>query len=459
MQPKFILIASLASVLAACAFKPSTQLPAAQIPEQLAQLNAEGSDIDWRAQPVSDWWQGFGSVELVQLYSELQNHNLDLQAAQWQLQQSRALLGQQRARNWPHLNAGLSNRHIHNFDTGATGNSNSGSFSASYEVDLWGTRSAANFGAAMLLAGQQQQYRSTQLQLQAQLAQSYINHLALGERLAIARQNLTASEELLQLINLRYEAGSASRIELDQQRNVYLNAQAQLRTLQHNLSDSERALALLLGRESLTAPLNAEFSDLVMPAISAVQPVALLQHRPDVALAETRVGFEEATLHQQRQRRWPQLTISADVGVAELADLSTGWTGGLFEGLTMPLFNAGLIRQQIESAEAGLELALVEYRQSVLLALEDTLQTLKELQYHNDLAQIRAEELANSERLHQVALLRYEAGDTDFLNLLAAQSTWFNARDSFVQSQSNRLLAAVNVFRAMGVAPAERSAN
>ena len=122
--------------------------------------------------------------------------------------------------------------------------------------------------------------------MQRQLANAYFTQLSLQQRLAIAKQNVTASEQLLSLIQLRYDAGSASGIELAQQRNTLLSAQNEVLRLSNQLAINNRALAALLAdsefqQREFTAPVNS----LALPEIDVQQPASVLRQRPDVAAA------------------------------------------------------------------------------------------------------------------------------------------------------------------------------
>ena len=460
LSPQFFSCATviITATFAGCSHYSPQALPTTEIPvafQTTLDHSAIAPNTPWQKAPIAQWWQAFGSLELNQLFDELEQQNFDLKTASITLAQAKSVYAQQRSQNWPTLDAGINNRNGLNFDNGTHSQSDGLNFSAGYEIDLWGQRNAENNSAAMALLAQQQSYRSTLLQLRAQLTQSYFNTLALRDRVTIAQQNLTASADLFNLIKIRFEAGSASRIELDQQRNVLLNSQAQLHALQRNNITSERTLAVLLGRTSIaTANINGAFSQLQTPDIAPLQPAALLEARPDIAIAEAYLREQEANVFAQRKKRWPRLTLSADINLSDLADLSQGWSGSLVEGLTMPIFNAGKIKQQIAYAEGSLEKAQLSYQYTVLQAFSDTLETLSEWQYQNTLHPIREQELSNNQRLYSLARLRYDAGDTDFLTLLAAQRSWFNARDSHIQAQNQRLQAAVNVYRAMGNDPA-----
>ena len=121
--------------------------------------------------------------------------------------------------------------------------------------------------------------------------------------------------------------------------------------------------------------------------------------------------------------------------------------------LSAPLFNAGRIRNQIAAADTNVSIDEVNYRYTVITAIQDALETLSEFSYQEKLLTVRKQTLTNNQRLYHLAKLRYDSGDTDFLNLLTAQRSWFSARDSLIQVKNNQLLATINIYRAMGVAP------
>ncbi|MDO6748672.1 TolC family protein, partial [Gilvimarinus sp. 1_MG-2023] len=62
--------------------------------------------------------------------------------------------------------------------------------------------------------------------------------------------------------------------------------------------------------------------------------------------------------------------------------------------------------------------------------------------------------LENNQELLALADIRYQYGDTDFSDLLNAQRTFFNARDSLVVQRQKHIQALVELYVAFGVAPA-----
>lgn len=434
--------------LSACTYQPFSTTPTLQTPKLV-----EVANLPLVTQPQSQWWMLYGSDDLNRLMNELTLNSLDLATARERVLKARALLGQQRADNFPSLDVQVSDRANSDMESGHTTNSNNLGFNAAYEVDLWGSRSAAEYAAEFSLISQQQEFQSLRLQLQAALAQGYFDFLALHDRVTIAEQNLQASKELLDIIQLRFEAGSASGVELNQQRNTWLSAQAQKLSLQRALTTSEHTLAVILGRESLKVnDLIDDFDSLKLPTVSLVQPAQLLETRPDIQIAESLLRINEAALFQEKAKRWPTLQLSAGLGLQDILS-GSDWSGSLLGSLAMPLFNAGKISNQIDAAQSDLSIAQLNYRQVVLQAMQETLETLSELAYQRQLLTVRQHELQNNQQLYEIAKLRYDSGDTDFINLLTAQRSLFSAHDTLYQAKTAQLQATVNVFKAMGIAP------
>lgn len=444
-NPLLILIGLLSLVSSGCSYRPALALPAVELPV----LEATG-----QAAPADDWWLRYGSADLPRLLADMLDNNNDVAVARQRIRQARALLGQQQATNSPDLSMQLSSRHSRRLETGTSEQSSNLAIAVGYDVDVWGARDASAFVAEVGVKIQHLQHRSLVLQLQSSLVKGYILMLTLRERLAIAQQNLAAAQSLYDLIQQRFDAGSVSGIELAQQRNTVLAARSRLLELERALNNSGQALAVVLGRGSLQVPdLATEFQALTVPLIQPVQPAELLQRRPDIELAKAQWRVAEAEHYAQQQQRWPTLSLSGGVSLAEVLRGGQDWVGALAGSLAGPLWDAGRIRQQIVVAEAELSVAEIAYRQTVLLAMQDVIVSLTAFTYQQDVSRLRQQELDNARQLYQLAEWRYDAGDTDFINLLSAQRAWFTARDSAVQASSDSLLASVDVFRALGQAP------
>ena len=428
------------------------------LPDSYGDL-VEPSVARFVTEPELAWWQSFELPELNALLTELNEGNYDLEIGRQRVLRARALLGQQRSSNWPTLDAAAAGTRTVAERRPAPGQSRTSredrlAFNAAYEVDLWGRRSAANHAAALSLSAEHASFRSVALTVQAQLAQQYFDLLSLQDRLVAVQRNVAATEDLLRLVRLRLDAGRASGVELEQQQMILLDRRSQLLVLERDRALVERAIAVLLGRDQLlTVEATAHLEDAAIPVVSTVQPAALLESRPDIVIAEADLLISDAEVYQTRTKRWPTLQLSADATLVDMTIRSSLWTTSLIGQLTAPLFNGKRITNEIKAAEADASIALQTYRLTVIQAIREVLDTLTDLNHQRDLYAVRQAELASSERLYDLTRQRFDAGNIDFLNLLEAQRSQFEATERALRAKRDYLTAIVSAYRAMGVPP------
>ncbi len=100
--------------------------------------------------------------------------------------------------------------------------------SASYEVDFWGGKSAARDSAVQALKASEFDHATVELTLLSSVANSYVQTLAFNEQLRIARLNLANAQSVMHVVQTRYDAGSATAVELAQQKSLVASQQRQL---------------------------------------------------------------------------------------------------------------------------------------------------------------------------------------------------------------------------------------
>ncbi|WP_020207510.1 TolC family protein [Gilvimarinus chinensis] len=436
--------------LSACAFNPQQHTP-----EELAAVayqNAlSGRELTLLTQNT---WNDFLPTELQQYLAQLQSNNLDLQMAQLRVERAREMLTSAHAGNWPRASASLSNSDSYD-DTGHTGNGSGLNFSASYTVDLWGERAAQISQRETQLQVAKWEERASFIALQAQFIRTYFDTLSLQSLYEVAEQNLDASVKLLNLFQLIYDSGGASGLELRQQKNLVLNARNKLVSLQSELAINRRALAVMLGRLDLQTPtLQTSFDDLTLPQLASVQSAQLLQQRPDVQIATLALAENQALIHQAKTARWPDLTLSLSWGIDDILAGGSEWAASIREATSLLLFDGGQTRAQIRLAELDADIDYASYQYTLADAYRDTIDQLERQRLREQQLDIARDKFANNRTLYDISNARFEAGDTDFLNLLLAQQSWFSAQEDLVASKLDYLLALVNVYEAMGSAPA-----
>ncbi|WP_052480814.1 TolC family protein [Gilvimarinus agarilyticus] len=453
MQKSILLIALCA---AGCAYNPELEVPGTNTAPTYQQQLDEQAIESTQAEALGEWSRVLPD-ELNDLLARLRENNLDLSAARLRIERARQLQRSAESERWPGLTSSLSNSDSYD-EYGKTSDSSNLNFSASYTVDLWGERAARIDQREVQVEAQRWQQRSLMISLQAEFIRTYVQTLALSELYRVAKQNYDASVQLLELFQLTFDAGSASGIELRQQKNVVYNAQSQLVDIEKSYAVNKRALALLLGDTSLTTlTLSTDFSQLRAPKIAALQPAELLQQRPDIQLAQLALREDQSLLHQARVARWPDLSISAGWGLSGVLSGGSDWAGSLGETVSLLLFDGGQTNAQIRIAELDADINRASYLYTVADAYRDVLDQLQDYQMRVQQLDISEQKFDNNQALYDLSKVRYDAGDIDFINLLLAQQSWFSANESIVVAKRDYFLTLVNVFESMGSAPALES--
>jgi NodT family efflux transporter outer membrane factor (OMF) lipoprotein len=295
---------------------------------------------------------------------------------------------------------------------------------------------------------------SARLSAQSQLAQDYFELRIADELKRLLDATMAAYQRTLEITRNRYSVGVAAKsdvvtaeTQLENTHAAEVNVEAQRVPLEH-------AIAVLIGRtpaEFSIAPAPLAGS---VPAIPYGVPSTLLERRPDIASAERQLAAANAQIGVAISAYFPTLTLSASGGfdkttLSKLLEASNRvWSVG--PQLAVTLFDAGAHRAQVAGARAAYDGTVANYRQSVLLGIqqvEDDLATLRVLAHQADV-QNRAVELAR--QAEQLTLNSYKAGVVDYTSVVQAQTTALSSEQSALTIRQNRLTASVSLIEALG---------
>lgn len=444
---------ALLATLTGCAVGSQYQRPETALPGQWDAIPAAQNAANNAAQAVSaEWWKGFGSAELDRLMDQALSANRDLAAAASRIQQARASLGIASSAQWPSADLSVTGGNSRTNQAGArTSESSQAGVSVAYEADLWGRLSSTRQSAEARLDSQIYDRDAIALVLQSDVATNYFQALALKDRLAIARKNLEAARNVLSLIELRYEKGATSGLEVSQQRTSVLNIQAQIPQLEQNLRTTQTALAVLLGR----APqgFSIEGSTLVgmrLPEVAAYQPASLLERRPDIKRAEAQLAAANADVNAARAALYPGLRISASTIAGGVFTSGSSLATSLAASLTQSLFDGGRLRGQVNASQAQREELTQQYMQSILTSLKEVQDSLGSTASAQSRQQLLTDAAREAQEAYRIANVRFQSGSQDMLTLLDSQRTQLSAEDSRVQAELERFTATIDLYKALG---------
>ncbi|WLI10918.1 MULTISPECIES: efflux transporter outer membrane subunit [Pseudomonas] len=410
------------------------------------------------------WWTQFGSPQLNQLIEQARVGSHDLAAAVARVQQAQASATIAGAPLLPELKAGLNanrQRLLHGkgysqLDVTPTNRSldyYDAALSASYEIDFWGGKRAARDSALLGLQASEFDRATVELTLQSGVANSYTQALSLREQQRIAELNLANAQSVLRWVQTRYHAGSATALELAQQKSLVAEQQRKLPLVQQQAREARITLAALLGQPVQALTLTEQpFDQLRWPDIASGVPSELLSRRPDIASAEAKLAAAQADVTVARAAMLPTLTLTASLGTgADLAsDLLRTTFYNLSSGLVAPIFNNGRLSATRDKATARQQELLETYRGAIINGFADVEKALNGIRGLDEQRQWQAEELSQAQTAFDIAQSRYRAGAEDLLTVLQTQRTLYAAQDMNVQLRLSRLQASIALYKALG---------
>lgn len=454
-------------LLAGCAVGPDYRRPTLELPATWSAASGSAGAATPANQSGERWWSLYGDPVLERLVDEALLNNANLQVAAARVLEARAIAGSTDANLYPAVSATLGGNRTQSSLEGAfprpatlprIQNTYRGTLDVSYEIDFWGKfRRASEAARADLLAAESSR-DAVRLSLTAQVAQQYFALIAADAQETVARRTLKTRGESLEMIRKRLEVGAISEYDLRQVDAEEAVARVQLAATTQNRDRAESALAVLLGRSPRAVMEDAiergQPSALQAVAIPAGLPSDLLLRRPDLREAEQKLVAANARIGVARAGYFPSVGLTGFIGSESVA-FSKLFSGpaGIFQfaaAITQPLWNAGLIRFNLEAAEARQQQALGQYRQTVASAFKDVRDALAA---QRAASEILAAETARAQALEkglQQAQRRFDAGIASRLDLLDVERNLLAAELARIDAERARKAALADVFKALG---------
>ncbi|GAB3627657.1 pyoverdine export/recycling transporter outer membrane subunit OmpQ [Pandoraea terrae] len=444
-------MALLLPALAACSLTPPLHRPDADVPSQWSR--AVNTSANAAATVDRTWWESFGDPTLTTLVDRSLGHSFTLDAAIARLAQARASAVQAGSPQFPAL--GIVGAASRTAQSGDTGNRHSQSvfLSASYELDLW-RRNGATANAASTLADAVAFDRDVAaLSLAASVADTYFAVQALRARLRLAHEIVDNAEQIEDLVQAQYEAGVATQLQLEQQRNALATFRAAVPSLQLQLNQNLHALAVLSGADPVRMDVpDASLRHIRVPEPVVDMPATVLERRPDIRAAESRLVSANFSVGAARAAFFPSIVLTAEGGVSSnsLAHFLANPLATVAAALTAPLLDGGLRRGQLAQQQAVVDERTANYRQAVLSALQDTEDALSAVHLEQMVETEQTTARGAARAAATLAQAQYRAGTIDFMSVLDSERTAYQAEDALLQTRLLRLQAAVGLFRALG---------
>ena len=414
------------------------------------------------AVPPLDWWRGFRSKELTEVIEEARAANLDIAAAVARIVQADA---QSRVAGSALLpNVGLNGSASHSRSSQSLGGGGggaserdflSGSLTASYEIDFWGKNRAALRAAEQTAVASRYDREVVGLTTVVATANAYFQVLAAQDRLRVARENIRSASRVLNLIQQRLNAGTASALDTAQQESLVNTQRAAIPPLEQTLKQNRNALAVLIARSPERVRIRGgSLRSIAYPRVTPGLPSELLAQRPDIREAEANLAAADANVENARAQFLPSITLTGEGGYQSailrtlLRPESAFYT--LTAGLTQPIFDGLKLQGNLDFQKGKQDELLQNYRKAVISAFSDVETALDAVRQTALREKLQGDVVRSSRRAFEISEQRLNQGTIDLVTVLQTQQTLYQAEDALVQARLAHVLAVVSLYQALG---------
>jgi len=420
------------------------------------------------AVPPLDWWHAFHSRELTELIEEARASNLDIAVAVARIVQADATARQAGAPLLPSIQAnGQAARSQSSkttklgngqpfVDTGFNvGNDLTASLSASYEIDFWGKNRAALRAAEELAVASRYNREVVGLATVASTANAYFQVLAAQDRLKVARENQESATRVLNLIQQRLAAGTASALDTAQQEALVGNVRATIPPLEQSVVQNRTALALLIARPPEHVRVyGGSLRAIRYPRVTPGLPSELITQRPDIREAEANLASANANVENARAQFLPSIKLTGEGGyesaVLKMLFRPESVFFNVAAGLTQPIFDGGTLQGNLDLRKGQQDELINTYRKTVISAFVDVENALDAIRQTAIRERTLHEVVTSSRRAFDISERRLREGTVDLVTVLQTQQTLFQAEDAYVQAQLAHVQAIVSLYQALG---------
>jgi NodT family efflux transporter outer membrane factor (OMF) lipoprotein len=324
----------------------------------------------------------------------------------------------------------------------------------SWEPDFWGrirrTVEAAHENAQASAADM----ANVDLSLQATMAADYFQLRGLDAQTKLLKETITDLEGQLDLAERRLKGGVATGVDVAQARTQLETTQAQLVDVGVARAQYEHAVGTIADYKLPAFSIPYSPLDLPLPKIPLGVPSQLLERRPDIAAAERRTAAANAQIGIAVSAFYPTIDLTGQGGFESthagtwIQGPSALWSLGA--QATELLFDAGQRRALTDQAKHVYEAQVSGYKGVIFLAFEDVEDQLSGLRILEQEFSAEQKAVDSAQHSYDLSNQRYKGGVTSYLEVLTAEATLIQNRQTAISLQTRQFVDSVGLVRSLG---------
>jgi NodT family efflux transporter outer membrane factor (OMF) lipoprotein len=287
------------------------------------------------------------------------------------------------------------------------------------------------------------------------VANAYFQVLASQDLLRVTRNNVQSATRMLNLIQQRVTAGTASALDTAQQESLVNSQRALIPPLERILTQNRNTLAVLMARSPESVRIRGgSLRGIAYPRVTPGLPSELLTQRPDIREAEAQLAAANANVAIARAKFLPSINLTGTGGyessVLKLLMRPESIFFNAVAGLTQPIFDGAALQGNLDLQKGRQDELLQIYRKAVISAFADVETALDGIRQTALREKLQLEVVTSSQRAFDISEQRLNQGTIDLITVLQTQQTLYTAQLAHVQAQLEHVQAIVSLYQALG---------
>jgi outer membrane protein, multidrug efflux system len=380
-----------------------------------------------------------------------------VQAAALRLQQSRIVTGKVNTALYPTLDANSSAKQSRTTPPETSTSTFNYSLDASWEVDLWGGKKRSFEAATARVEETASDVNAAKISLIAELATAYIDLRSNLARRGNIEAQVRLRKDTLGLTKSKFGAGLVAEGDVLRATASLATAQSQLPDFNAAIARNRYRIAVLLGEfpGKLDSALgNSGKIPHFIKSPAAGVPADLARQRPDIIRLERELAATSADIGVAESDLYPKLSLTGSIGGSESKSnglsISAPGTWSFGPSISLPIFDMGRRRAQVEAKKVKAQEALVNWKSGVLKGIEEVENALVSYKSERNKRTSLEQSVSSNRKASKQSLELYEKGLSSFLDVLEAERSTFDAETAAIESDAQVSRDVVNLYKVLG---------
>lgn len=422
--------------------------------------NTETSNIEYIN---IKWWENFNDSILTDYMMKLYKNNQDLKIATIKSQQSQQVMKQAFANQLPQLYFnGYLQRDLtasdQRFGDVLIPDYNQAHYylplTMSYEVDIWGENYLKTKSFKKQIEMTKQDERATYISISSNFASNYYTLIGLDKLIENQEKLVKLEEEIVTLEEDKYNSGLCPLAELLSEKQSLTQMVERLNSLKERQDVTLNQLLVQLGDRYTTKIERNPYDSITVLNVPEEISTEIIADRPDIKKAELYIEKAGIDVKVAKRDFLPKFRVYGQVGfnAYDWCRMFAPHTFLSNIGIapSLDLFTGGMKRAKLKYNKLEYEKALQIYEKAILSSVQELNDAMMSAKTSNANYKKSDERYKLEEEKLALSNHKFKIGGESKLDNLKDQQVIILSEESKVINNINRVIASINLYKAVG---------